>query len=512
MYFITRLMYSIHRILGTLLCLLFLMWFISAFVMMYHRFPRVKEKEKLEKQEELSASGDSLPSIDNVIARLSQNEKVRKLTLNRNLGQTFFLIETNKREYNFTLNPSDTLSATEIERIYQIAAQWCPSPIVKIDTLYTLDQWIPFCELKKEMPIYKIHFSDCDRSQFYLSSQDGEVLQYSNQSERFWAWIGAIPHWVYFKWLRQDIVLWKRTVVCLSALGCVMLIAGLWITVDVWKKTRSSRSRRFSPYRKKWYHWHYITGIIFGLFVFTFTFSGMMYIADIPEWIHKPALKTNPIRLLHANGPRPEHYALDYRRVIEEYPQALQIEWSNFREHPYYTVRDRKTEFYIDATDSIPRPLKLSKDEILLSIECIYANDSTAINERKIPIQISKLEHFETYYRDMSNMYRGRLQLPVWKVTVEDADQGVYYIHPETGIIRYVDTSSRLKYWSYTALHRMRIPGLTSNATLRKTVLWILLIGGTSVSVTGVVLGMNYLRKKYNKTRKRLKYQKIIFK
>lgn len=51
---ITKLMYSIHRILGTLLCILFLMWFLSAFVMMYHRFPRVSAKEKMQKLEMLS--------------------------------------------------------------------------------------------------------------------------------------------------------------------------------------------------------------------------------------------------------------------------------------------------------------------------------------------------------------------------------------------------------------------------------------------------------------------------
>ena len=93
-------------------------------------------------------------------------------------------------------------------------------------------------------------------------------------------------------------------------------------------------------------------------------------------------------------------------------------------------------------------------------------------------------------------MYRGRPQLPVWKVTVDDADRSVYYIQPETGVIRYVNTSSRFKYWSYTALHRMRLPGLNSNATLRKVVLWVLLLGGTAVSLTGIVLGINYIRRK----------------
>ena len=70
-----------------------------------------------------------------------------------------------------------------------------------------------------------------------------------------------------------------------------MVIAGIWVTVDVWRKTHRNRHSKFSPYRKRWYHWHYVSGIFFGIFVLTFTFSGMMSLADIPEWIHKPALK-----------------------------------------------------------------------------------------------------------------------------------------------------------------------------------------------------------------------------
>ena len=78
---ITKLMYSIHRILGTLLCILFLMWFLSAFVMMYHRFPSVSAKEKMQKLEMLSQAGDSLPDISSVTARLPRGVKVRSTIL-----------------------------------------------------------------------------------------------------------------------------------------------------------------------------------------------------------------------------------------------------------------------------------------------------------------------------------------------------------------------------------------------------------------------------------------------
>ena len=426
---ITKLMYSIHRILGTLLCILFLMWFLSAFVMMYHRFPRVSAKEKMQKLEMLSQAGDSLPDISSVTARLPRGVKVRSTILNLNAGHPEFSFSTTKGTFHFLADSTISRPSLDSEHLHRTAALWCSSPITRIDTLHSLDQWIPFAELKKEMPIYKIYFADDAGTQLYLSSQNGEALQFSNRSERFWAWLGAIPHWVYFTWLRQDTVLWTKTVIWLTALGCLMVIAGIWVTVDVWRKT-------------------------------------------------------------HRN-----------RRIIAAYPQALQIEWRNFREHPYYIVKDSKNEYYIDATDSLPRPLQLSEEEILKGVESIYA--SRRDSSQHIPgIRISRLEHFETYYRDMSNMYRGRPQLPVWKITVDDPDRSVYYIHPETGIIRHTDTSSRWKYWSYTALHRMRLPGLNSNATLRKTVLWVLLLGGTAVCITGVALSVNYIRRKCCKRQK----------
>ena len=88
-------MYTIHRILGTLLSILFFVWFLSAFVMMYHRFPRVSEKEKLQKLELLTQTTDSLPDIAEVTGRL-QGEKIRSLSLNRSLGQTLFEVRTHK--------------------------------------------------------------------------------------------------------------------------------------------------------------------------------------------------------------------------------------------------------------------------------------------------------------------------------------------------------------------------------------------------------------------------------
>ena len=329
---ITKLMYTIHRVLGTLLSILYLVWFLSAFVMMYHGFPRASQAEKLEKLEPLSPS---LPSVGEITSRLPEGEKVKGIRIDRYLGQTVFHIRTDKGDHNLPADSAQALPSVDGSRIRRTASLWCSAPVERIDTLNRLDQWIPFGSLKKEFPIYKFHFADAERHQLYIGSQSEEVLQFTTRNERFWAWLGAIPHWVYFTWLRQDAALWSVTVIWLSGIGCLMTIAGLWIGIDIWRRSRK-QGKSFSPYRKKWYHWHYVTGIVFGLFVLTFCFSGMMSLAEVPSWISKPVLDKNPTREIKKGAPRLEQYVLDYRRILTEYPDVRQIEWSNFRSQPYY--------------------------------------------------------------------------------------------------------------------------------------------------------------------------------
>lgn len=487
---ITRFMYTIHRILGTLLSVLFLVWFLSAFVMMYHGFPRASQAEKTGKLEYLSPA---LPPLEEVTARLPKEEKVKAIRVDRLLGQTVFHIHTVEGSYDLPADSTESLPAIDGERIRKIAALWCSAPIARVDTLYGLDQWIPFGRLKEEFPIYKFGFDDSERHQLYIGSLSGEVLQFTTRNERFWAWLGAIPHWVYFTRLRQDAALWSKTVIWLSGIGCLMTLAGLWVGIDVWRRSRK-QGKGFSPYRKKWYHWHYVTGIVFGLFVLTFCFSGMMSLAEVPAWISKPVLKKNPLREIK-KGAKMDDYVLDYRQILSKYPDVRQIEWSNFRSIPYYIVKRDNAELYVDASAPLPRPLKLTEEQATEAVRSIHGDSAR--------LQVNLLNEFETDYRDMSRMYRNRSLLPVWKIAVNDADRSVYYIHPETAAVRYVNTTARWKYWMYTALHRLRIQGLNSSAALRKSVLWVLLLGGTVVSLSGVVLGVRYIGRKCRKKRKK---------
>ena len=495
MKWITKCMYTIHRILGTLLSVMFLVWFLSAFVMMYHGFPRVRERQLMLRQELLSEGQaiNTLLPIDSVMAQIPSQEKVKSVSLKREKGRTVFNIATSESTY--TLFADSACSSTDtVYDINRTVKTWCEAPVARVDTLTKLDQWIPFGSMKKHLPVYKFHFADEEKHQLYISSKTEEVIQFTDKDQRLWAWLGTIPHWVYFTWLRQDVKLWNQVVVWMSGIGCIMVIAGMWVAVDVWRKTHRGKKHRFSPYKKKWYHRHYVSGIFFGIFALTFAFSGMMSLEDVPSWISHPTLSVKPATIMQANAPLPTDIPLDYRVALASAPETKQMEWSNFREHPFYTMKgDNSWVSYIDAAGNEVQPLDLSRAEVTAAVQNVY---EAAGLSQEVTIETEELDHFELHYRDMSRMYRGIPLLPVWKVTANDKDHSVYYVNPKTGSLRYVNTTARWEYWMYTALHRLRIPGLNSNVVLRKTLLWILLLGGTVVSLTGVVLGVNYILRK----------------
>lgn len=482
---ITKLMLTIHRILGSLLSILFLVWFLSGLVMIYHTFPRADRADKRAKMDYLRAA--DLPSLQTIKDRLPEGEPIKSITLNSYLGQTVFHIRTDKNSYDIPADSTETLPVIDGKRIRETASLWCTAPVEKVDTLYALDQWIPFGNLKKEFPIYKFHFADQERHQLYISSKSGEVLQYTDKDSRLWAWLGAIPHWVYFTSLRQDAELWIKVVVWLSGIGCIMCIAGIYLGV---RNFRLARKRKLaSPYKKFWYKWHHIIGTVFGLFVLTFTFSGMMSLARVQDWGLRAKLDINPAQELQKLAPSPLDYPLDYRDVIQAYPgQIRQLEWGCFGDIPFYTILADANDIVVNAnSEHTVSPLKLDTEDIHSVLAQVHGTECA--------MDIRLLEEYDTYY-----ISRKRKQdLPVWKVTIEDIDKSCYYINPGNGQYRYVNTPARWNHWMYPALHSLNIKILVDHPILWNIVMWGLMLGGTFVSLSGVWLGIKFLRRKIHR-------------
>ncbi len=481
-----RILYALHRWLGVLLSGLFLVWFLSGIVMIYHGYPRMTDAEVLQHSPSLDIN--KLPSPDS-LARLMfrhgvDTTRFYNLQLETNLqGETFFTASASSGKKRIRIQ-GDTLVIPVIDKTFlnNLASRWQTS-VQRVDTLTELDQWTPFSRLKEDLPFYRVRLADGEDRWLYVSSVSGRVLSESTSFERFWAYLGAVPHWIYPTILRQDADLWINVVVTLSALGSVMVLIGLYMGVERYLSSRKQRNKYIwqSPYKKVSYKWHHVLGTISGFFVFAWVFSGMMSLVDVPEWV-SGVPKDKPRILLEGTVVAQHRWTTDYRRILHAVPKAKRITWTSFDSRPLLRIETQDNTVVWDMTDC--RPLSLTKGQIVHAIE-------KACNDTLQHIEL--LQEYDEYYIDR----RQKLPLPVYKATLGDAYATVLYVDPATGNTRVIDQGSRLSMWMYKKPHTLAFPVLVKYPALWTLVMWTLLLMGVGVSFTGIWLGIKCLRRKF---------------
>ena len=95
-----------------------------------------------------------------------------------------------------------------------------------------------------------------------------------------------------------------------------------------------------------------------------------------------------------------------------------------------------------------------------------------------------------------------RNPLPVYRVIVDDDMHTHLYYDPENISQRRIDDDGRTRRFLYSGLHSLNIKYLTDRPILWNIVMFTLMIGGTFLSLTGVVLSVKWILRKIKKFRK----------
>src|SRR5262249_40271541 len=161
------------------------------------------------------------------------------------------------------------------EMMDRIVAAWTRQPVsaASVEPIEEPDQWTLQGGLRSLRPLFKYSYPNGE--QVYISQTSGEVVQYTTTASRWGAYVGAIPHWLYFTPLRKNGLLWTQIVIWTSGIGTVASIIG--IVIGVWMYSPKKRYRRNGvptsiPYRGQ-KRWHTVFGLLFGLGAATWAFS-----------------------------------------------------------------------------------------------------------------------------------------------------------------------------------------------------------------------------------------------
>ena len=261
-----------HRYCGIAIGLLMVMWFISGIVMMYVPYPRVAEDERVRTLMPVSWEAcchfgqDLLADEDRVLRAEVENLAGDPIVRLRRIGKRDTALDL--AHGAFIRIDDDKARAIVIDAAPRIMGEAAnPISVQKVE----LDQWT-IGRLFRDRPLFRFAFDDPRTTNIYVSGTTGRVAHWTTARQRFWSWLGTIPHWLYFLDLRTNTALWSEIVIWTSLLGTFLTAVGLYIGIAQW---RSGPARSFSPYRG-WFYWHHLTGLIFGVVTLTWVGSGLV--------------------------------------------------------------------------------------------------------------------------------------------------------------------------------------------------------------------------------------------
>lgn len=478
-----------HRWLGVVLGLLMLLWCLSGFVMMYVPYPEPGRE----------AVQQALRPLNNVRCCVLPDEQavagsipVAGYRLQMLGGRPLLWLNFGYgRGALFGLDDGapvtlDETQAVNVARQYA-QAQGMAAMAPQADVIEQ-DQWTVYPSYGAHRPLHRVRLNDSADTVVYVSGADGGVVQVTDRPQRFWNWLGAVPHWLYFEKLRQNQMWWDRTVVWSSAAGCLLTVFGLWLGIWQLQQARSGGWR--SPYRGvRW--WHHVPGLVFGVLVFTWILSGLF---SMQPW---GLLETDSgADAAQLRGEPPNWEAV--RTVLQTMPQAqlpantVSIDAAFFggRVFAVATTRNGQRQRF----DAGWTPMALQQTELqqagrILDMRATASGepvpDAAAARQSSATWTWQTAEDF--YYYSHGHE---RVALPVVKVVSGPVR---YYLDAVSGaLLRKVDGDARAYRWLHYGLHRLDFP-LLRERPLWDMVMWLLLMGATLVCATGAYMGAKHL-------------------
>jgi hypothetical protein len=500
----------VHRWLGVALSVLFLLWFASGIVMMYWSFPEVSAEDRLERLPSLNSDQIKV-SPATAVAALDRDQPQGPVRLTSFDGRPVYRDGGRGGTAMVYADDGSIVETVDEAMVDRAAAAWAGQPLseAKKQTVEEVDQWT--VGMRNELPLSKYSFAD--GQQVYINADTAEVRQYTTTSSRFWAYLGAIPHWLYFTPLRKHQPQWFSFVVWSSLIGTIAALLG--VVIAIWmlspnKRYRNAGAPTMIPYRG-WKRWHTILGLFFGVITLTWAFSGLLSMGPFPITDKLTELTVPAPTAAEGVGARggrggqrrgpnlagalrgrvdgelSAYEEKDPRSAIASIRDfgVKELELTSFADQPIYLATNGGGETRIVPVRGPPRA-SFEIDEVTRIVR-------TAAGQNLADLQV--MDTYDAYYLDR----RHELPLPVVYAEMNDPVRTRYYIDPKTArVVGNYSARNWVSRWLYHGLHSLDFPWLYNYRPLWDIVVITLMLGGTAICVTSLVLAWRVLARKLN--------------
>jgi hypothetical protein len=494
-----------HRYVGIPLSGMFVLWFFSAYIMIYAGgMPKLTPAMAID-----AAPALALDKVEFTPEQVSLEAGYvpYSASLRQVLGRPVYELSSPgypiDRYYADTGEYHPLLSEAEAR---QLAAEFLtvtPEQLIFDREVTSPDQWT--LTNAPSMPLYKYRLDDADKTEIYVSPGEARVVVATTKNARLLAWLGTIPHWLYYEELRLNQPLWYEIMIWAAGIGCVLAALGLALGVTQFRKRIKPFSlKRAIPYQGG-RRWHYILGVIFGLTTFTWVFSGLV--------------SMEPFAWTNARGIGVDEYLFDGGELeLEAFPplnqpalaallpsgtKSLDLVWREGKPHLLATYSAPRPD--VDAKrDRLHQPYNIGgqgqADSLLIDASTLRIRDGLDQNalvarlQEAVPsanvTEAALLDAYDDYYYSRQS----ELPLPVLRVKFDDPMQSWIYVDPKRGeLLSLIHKSSRLERWLYNGLHSLDFAFWYHKRPLWDIGVLVLLTGGFVLSLLGLYYGLRRL-------------------
>lgn len=459
--------------------MLFVLWFLSGIVMMYVRLPVLTDAERVAHARPIA--WQAVRQSPETLFAQAQSALPAELRLQQWLGEPVYRLSAAGRAMAFSAVDGRRISDIDANEAVRVAAEFSGNANARWRETLERDQWTVASRYNPYRPLHRISIPDEAGTELYVSAVTGEVVLDTTRRERFWNWCGAVTHWFYFTALRSDQRLWERVVLWTSGAGIVVAISGLWLGVQRLRRVRYARAS-WTPYRG-WMAWHHLAGLLGGLPLLAWIFSGWLSMGPLPMSDDNGLLTVLAARAdYNRRGDTPFPLGDEARSAFARL-DGRDVRWVREAGRPVALLTDRDNRTLPFDPDS-GRRIVWSDAELFDAMQHMIPQAEL--------IQRIRLQQADRYWYS----HHEQRQLPVLRGIFNDAASTWVHVDPTTGVLlQFMNENTRGYRWWFNALHSLDFPWLLDLGPVWHILLLVLSAVGLIIAGSGVVIGWRRLRR-----------------
>jgi PepSY-associated TM region len=475
-----RLLLLAHRYLGIAVGLLMVMWCLSGVVMMYHSYPALGESARLKNLAPLEWRGCCKISE----ALLPKTTPAGRSAVEMLAGRPVLYLGPGSHPRPIDLVTGSSIDGISVEQAATVARSFAGHAhgAPRLLGLIGGDQWTVAGDVNADRPLFHFALDDVLGTELYVSSMTGRAVQITTARERFWNWLGAVPHWLYFSELRRHAWAWSQVVIYASLLGCFLAGIGIYLG---WRQLAAQPPGRWSPYHG-FNLWHHAAGLIFGILTLSWVLSGLLSMNPW-GWLESGGAQSENAKLRGA----PEPSLARIGAALQAFADGGVFADGRAFDAVSLRVAPLNGEIYFVAStlegerrrfDAAAAAAPLSGDDLKF-----LARVLTGAGAPITPQLMSGEDNlYFSHHRDV-------VELPVYRMILPGSGTR-YYVDPVAGmLVAKFDANAQAYRWLHEGLHRLDFTASWRGRPQWDVLMLVLLSGVTVVCVTGAYLGFRRL-------------------